>query len=290
MKAGFIMAKFITKESRPGPGISKDAPEKRRFFLFFEVLGAKFGKLIQLNFIYILTLIPLLFGLYFSVSINTANIGSEPLFRITPDYISIIVLIASVFLTGPATAGFVYVLRNMQRREHAWVWSDFWAQYKRNFKQGSAMAAIDLIGYTLLYVAFSFYMFIMPQDMPQIGNMMPYLASGVVGLIAIVFTWAHFYIYTMMVTFELKLSKILKNSFIFTLGKVPLNIFITLIIGALLWGYLYILLYIPFLAALIFGTILVSLIGLIIVFSTYSVIDKIMLKRATEEKKRVLKY
>ncbi|MBR5507204.1 MAG: DUF624 domain-containing protein [Clostridia bacterium] len=284
------MAKFITKESRPGPGISKDAPEKRRFFLFFEVLGAKFGKLIQLNFIYILTLIPLLFGLYFSVSINTANIGSEPLFRITPDYISIIVLIASVFLTGPATAGFVYVLRNMQRREHAWVWSDFWAQYKRNFKQGSAMAAIDLIGYTLLYVAFSFYMFIMPQDMPQIGNMMPYLASGVVGLIAIVFTWAHFYIYTMMVTFELKLSKILKNSFIFTLGKVPLNIFITLIIGALLWGYLYILLYIPFLAALIFGTILVSLIGLIIVFSTYSVIDKIMLKRATEEKKRVLKY
>ena len=284
------MAKFITKESRPGPGISKDAPEKRRFFLFFEVLGAKFGKLIQLNFIYILTLIPLLFGLYFSVSINTANIGSEPLFRITPDYISIIVLIASVFLTGPATAGFVYVLRNMQRREHAWVWSDFWAQYKRNFKQGSAMAAIDLIGYTLLYVAFSFYMFIMPQDMPQIGNMMPYLASGVVGLIAIVFTWAHFYIYTMMVTFELKLSKILKNSFIFALGKVPLNIFITLIIGALLWGYLYILLYIPFVAALIFGTILVSLIGLIIVFSTYSVIDKIMLKRATEEKKRVLKY
>lgn len=284
------MAKFITKESKPGPGISKDAPEKRRFFLFFEVLGAKFGKLIQLNFIYILTLIPLLFGLYFSVSINTANIGSEPLFRITPDYISIIVLIASVFLTGPATAGFVYVLRNMQRREHAWVWSDFWAQYKRNFKQGSAMAAIDLIGYTLLYVAFSFYMFIMPQDMPQIGNMMPYLASGVVGLIAIVFTWAHFYIYTMMVTFELKLSKILKNSFIFALGKVPLNIFITLIIGALLWGYLYILLYIPFLAALIFGTILVSLIGLIIVFSTYSVIDKIMLKRATEEKKRVLKY
>lgn len=284
------MAKFITKESRPGPGISKDAPEKRRFFLFFEVLGAKFGKLIQLNFIYILTLIPLLFGLYFSVSINTANIGSEPLFRITPDYISIIVLIASVFLTGPATAGFVYVLRNMQRREHAWVWSDFWAQYKRNFKQGSAMAAIDLVGYTLLYVAFSFYMFIMPQDMPQIGNMMPYLASGVVGLIAIVFTWAHFYIYTMMVTFELKLSKILKNSFIFALGKVPLNIFITLIIGALLWGYLYILLYIPFLAALIFGTILVSLIGLIIVFSTYSVIDKIMLKRATEEKKRVLKY
>ncbi|MBQ7075198.1 MAG: YesL family protein [Clostridia bacterium] len=285
-----MMAKFITKESRPGPGISKDAPEKRRFFLFFEVIGTKFTKLIQLNFIYILTLIPLLFGLYFSVNINTANFGKEPLFQINPDYISIIVLVASVFVTGPATAGFVYVLRNMQRREHAWVWSDFWTQYKRNFKQGTAMAAIDLICYTLLYVAFNFYMFIMPQDMPQMGNMMPYLASGVVALITIVFTWAHFYIYTMMVTFELKLSKILKNSFIFALGKVPLNIFITIVIGAILWGCLYVLLYIPFLAALIFGTVLVSLIGLIIVFSTYSVIDKIMLKRANEEKKRVLKY
>ncbi len=285
-----MMAKFITKESRPGPGISKDAPEKRRFFLFFEVLGAKFGKLIQLNFTYILTLIPLLFGFYFSVNINTANFGKEPIFQINPDYISIIVLVASIFVTGPATAGFVYVLRNMQRREHAWVWSDFWTQYKKNFKQGTAMAAIDLICYTLLYVAFNFYMFIMPVDFPQAGTLMPNLASGVVALITVVFTWAHFYIYTMMVTFELKLSKILKNSFIFALGKVPLNIFITLVIGAILWGCLYILMYSTLAVALIFGVILVSLLGFIIVFSTYPTIDKLMLKRVNEEKKRVLKY
>ena len=284
------MARFITKESRPGPGISKNEPEKRRFFLFFEILGAKIGKLIGLNFIYLLTLIPLLFGLYFSISLNTGNIGKEPLFLINPDFISIGVLVVSIFVTGPATAGFVYVLRNLQRREHAWVWSDFWTQYKRNFKQGTAMAAIDLIGYTLLYVAFNFYMFIMPQDMPQMGNMMPYLASGVVALITVIFTWAHFYIYTIMVTFELKLSKILKNSFIFALGKMPLNIFITLVIGAIVWACLYLLMFSTLAAALVLGIILVALIGFIVVFSTYPTIDKLMLKRVVEEKKRVLKY
>ena len=284
------MAKFITKESKPGPGILKDAPEKRRFFLFFEILFAKFGKLIQLNFIYLITLIPLLFGLYFSLDINTANLGNEPLFVINPDYISIGVLIASVFVTGPATAGFAFVLRNLQRREHAWVWSDFWNQYRKNFLQGSLMAAIDLVCYTFLYVAFNFYMFVMPMDFPEIGTTMPYLAAGIVGLITIIFTWAHFYIYTMMVTFELKLTKMLKNSFIFAIGKLPLNILITFIVGSVLVGCLYVLMYSTLAAALILAVFLVALLGFIIVFSTYPTIDKLMLKRVTEEKKRVLKY
>jgi len=36
--------------------------------------------------------------------------------------------------------------------------------------------------------------------------------------------------------------------------------------------------------------ILFSLIGLIVVFSTYPTIDKLMLKRVSENKERVLKY
>lgn len=284
------MAKIITKETRPGPGVSKNEPEKRRFFLFFEILGAKFGKLVQLNLTYLASLIPLLLGLYFSLTLNTQNLGNEPLFLINPDFISIGILIISVFVTGPATAGFVYVLRNMQRREHAWVWSDFWNQYKKNFLQGSAMAAIDLVVYVLLYVAFNFYVFVAPIDMPQMGTTMPYFAAGIVGLITIIYTWAHFYIYTIMVTFELKLSKILKNSVIFAIGKLPTNILITLVVGAILYGCLYIFAYTTAVAALILAVILLSLIGFIIVFSTYPTIDKLMLKRVEEEKKRVLKY
>ena len=282
------MAKIITKETKPGPGVSKNEPEKRRFFLFFELLGAKAGKLIQLNFIYTIALIPLLIGLYFSVSLNrdiqsAADIMKMPLFTINPDYISLIILAVSVFITGPATAGFVFVLRNMQRREHAWVWSDFRSQFAKNFWQGVAMAAIDIVVYTFLYVAFNFYMFIMPADMPEAGTMMPKLAAGVIGAITIVFTWAHYYVYTMMVTFKLKLNKILKNSFIFALGKLPQNILITVVLGAILVGCLYLFVFSPMALALIVACILFSLMGFVVVFVTYPTIDSNMLQRAKSQ-------
>ena len=34
---------------KEGPGVSKDAPEKKRFFLFFELYFRKFWKMIELN-------------------------------------------------------------------------------------------------------------------------------------------------------------------------------------------------------------------------------------------------
>ena len=47
---------FSNKE---GPGIYKDRPQKKRFFLFWEILGRKIGKLIQLNLLFSLFAIPL---------------------------------------------------------------------------------------------------------------------------------------------------------------------------------------------------------------------------------------
>ena len=289
------MARFITKESKPGKGVSKNEPEKRRFFVFFEILFAKIGKLMQLNLIYTLALTPLIMGLYFSFDFNRdiqsfADLGKMQAFSFHPDYISLIILAVSLFITGPATAGFVYVLRNIQRREHAWVLSDFWAQFKKNYVHGLIMSVIDMAGYIALYVAFGFYMFVMPVDMPQMGSLMPNLAAGVIVAISVIFTWAHYYIYTMMVTFELKFSKLFKNAVIFATGKLPLNLLITAILAAIAIGALYLFVFSPTLLAVIAGLIGLSLVGLIVVFSTYPTIDTLMLKRVKEETGRVLKY
>ncbi len=289
------MAKIITKDTKPGKGISKNEPEKRRFFLFFELLFAKIGKLMQLNLIYTLAITPLITGLIFSFDFNRdikslADFAKMQAFSFVPDYISLAILLVSVFITGPATAGFVFVLRNLQRREHAWIFSDFWAQFKKNYWQGVAVGAIDLIAYIALYIAFGFYMFVMPTEMPEFGTFMPNVAGGIIILIALVFTWAHYYIYTMMVTFELKLKDLFKNAVIFALGKMPLNIFITVIIVMLSVGILYIYALSPAILAIVMGVIGLSLIGFIIVFSSYPTIDKLMLKRVSEKKERVLKY
>ncbi len=49
---------------KPGKGVDKDAPEKNALFRFFEIYGRKFWRFIQVNFIYLLVLLPLLLAIY----------------------------------------------------------------------------------------------------------------------------------------------------------------------------------------------------------------------------------
>ena len=287
------MAKIITKDTKPGKGIEKDAPEKRRFFLFFEIFFDKFFKLIQLNFIYFVCLLPLFLGLYFSMStdITYSTLKSAfdmPPFYFRPDFPNLpgtLLLLASIFLTGPATAGFTYVIRNMQRREHTWIMSDFFSQFKKNFKQGVIMSVIDLLCYLVLYVALMFYLYIMPVDAPEAGTVMPFLGAMFVGALLLVFTWAHYYIYTMMVTFELEFSKLFKNSLLFAIGKLPLNILITVLVLVVVVIEHLIYSSISVIAGIFMPIITLSLIGFIIIFSTYPTIDKMMIQKVS---KRVL--
>ena len=130
------MAKIITKETKPGKGIEKDAPEKRRFFLFFELFFGKFFKLVTVNVIYFITLLPLIIGLSYTVIFNPLIEAPADLLKYNPIFIvpsltGGILLLVALFITGPATAGFTYVIRNMQRREHTWVFSDFFRIFSR---------------------------------------------------------------------------------------------------------------------------------------------------------------
>ena len=49
---------------KPGKGIEKDAPEKNAFFRFFEIYGRKFWRFIEVNFIYLVILLPILLTVY----------------------------------------------------------------------------------------------------------------------------------------------------------------------------------------------------------------------------------
>lgn len=52
---------------KPGKGVEKDAPEKNAFFRFFELYGRKFWRFIQVNFIYLIILLPMLMTVYAEV-------------------------------------------------------------------------------------------------------------------------------------------------------------------------------------------------------------------------------
>lgn len=268
---------------KEGPGVSKDAPEKHRFFLFFELFGRKFTRLIQLNLLFFVCLIPIIIGLYTSFgfnpnlftdgAVNMEVLKTQPLIQLSGDIVGLVIYILSLFITGPAIAGFTYVIRNFQRQEHAWVMSDFKDNFKSNFKQATILAFIDSVVYFLLYVAFVFYTYALPAHSSPLTNFAPMLTAVIV-VIAIVYTWMHYYIYVMMVTFDLRLKDIMRNALIFALGKLPLNVMITLICGAIV------------IASVIFNTVIgiilsaiitLSLIGYIIVFSVYPTIENYLI-------------
>lgn len=106
--------------SKPGKGVKRDAPQKKRFFQFFELFFRKFGKLVQLNLLYLLFCLP-------------------------------------IITIGPATAAMTKIARYYVEEKPVFLFSDFWNAFKENFVQGLITGIIDAALIYLLIQAFFFY-------------------------------------------------------------------------------------------------------------------------------------
>lgn len=254
------MGLFTPNYSKPGPGIEKDAPEKNRFFLFFELFFTKISNLITINFVYMLTMLPLILGVALSVDFK-----SSP-FKFTGDIVGMALIIVSVFTSFPMTAGFTFVLRNMQRREHAWIVRDMFKHAKLNYKKAAVNGAVQIVAYFLFYTAFITYRF-------SFKGYMGLSLSMLILVITLIFIWMQYYVNIMIVTFDLTLRQIYKNALLFAIAKLPMNLLVTIICTALLIGMsIY-----PVIGALLAMIISFSLLGFITVFCVYPAIDKTMI-------------
>ena len=166
----------------------------------------------------------------------------------------------------------------MQRQEHTWIFSDFKDQFKKNYKQGLCMSIIDVIIPFILYIAFCFYKFSLPVTMPEMANLGTVLQYVIISL-SIVFIIMHYYIYTMIVTFDLKFKDIIKNSIIFTFAKLPLNIFISLIIAGVIALSLWFLL----VGLILSSMFTLSFLGFFIIYCIYPTIEKSMINPQEQE-------
>lgn len=221
---------------KPGPGVEKDAPQKHRFFLFWEVYFRKFWKLCQMNMLYFLFCIP-------------------------------------IVTIGPATAGFTYVMRNFAREEHAFLWSDFFEQFKKNFKQSFIVSLIDIPLIVLVYVNYQFY-----TQMWSKGLLFQ-IAFGLFVAAALVYIFSKFYVYQLIVTFDMKLRHIYKDCFIFAIVGLWRNILLLLVIAAiwfLIWLFPIAIILVPFLP--------LSFCGFLINFTTGPLIKKYMIDLPSQAK------
>ena len=108
------------KYDTPGPVISKDENKKKMFFVFLEIWGRNFFKLIPVNLVY--------------------------------------TLLSALFVTGGlASAGLTNVARNLARDKHSFGLSDFFSTIRKNWKQALPAGIINNVITVLLVFAIYFY-------------------------------------------------------------------------------------------------------------------------------------
>lgn len=196
---------------------AKDLP-KTRLEQFFDVIKLRFSLLITGNLIYALFAVPLIiFGMFLLFGINFAE-ANELDFGVTfADHLNLFMLVAIPLyaLMGPATAGLYYCIRNWIWNERATIREHFWKEFKRSFWKALFINFFD----ALLMYAFVFWMKILLANAE--ANPIFKIIAIVAVVVVILYYMSSIYHYPQLVTYNLTLKQIFKNSFIYLVVQFP---------------------------------------------------------------------
>ncbi len=267
--------------NKPGPGVSKDAPRKKGIFLYFELLGRKFSKLICLNMLYFLFSIPMMllyFGMFLFITPSALNIAFGELNMSQTDSIMFYLLL-SLFMTlictitlgtGPASSSMAYAMREYSKEEHVWLWHNFIGKMKENFKKEIGVFVIDLLFIFFVTIAAAFYF----HQFLSTGSLIWFILSFAIAFLSLVFMLMHFFIHQLIVTFENKLGEVFKNAFLLTLSTLlPCVLLTVFIIGLNFYLFNFIT---PVFVILLAFFILISFFRFPVEFYVHSVIKKLI--------------
>lgn len=292
--------------NRDGKGIDVAEDKTPTLKRFFKLLWRNLGKILSLNILMVLIMIPVAIAVYkfltgptqptqndilFAPLYGVAQFESSPAFLLSwvtksgllhwaayhsSAYIWMAVMLFIVWvLWGWVNVGSTYVLRGIVRGDAVFVGSDFFYGIKRNFWSGLGLGALDFFIMGLL--AFDWIFFYNQLGYSFLFNVLYVILM----LIIVLYFFMRFYIYPMFITFKLSLRKLLKNALIFTALGVKRNIMALLGIAVLtvLNGALVVLL-IP--RGIVFPLILpfvhyLAFTSFMIVYASYPVLQKYMI-------------
>lgn len=250
---------MFSRYEKVGKGISKNPDDKLPAFQFFEIYFSHLSKLILLNFMYIVAMLPFALIMLVEYYFN----GEGGAYYIA--FYTVFILLGAV--VGPATCGFTKVCRNISCRRPTFLWHDFWKAFKSNFKQGAIVGMIDMAFVAAVSTAFPLY-----YNM-SLENSIFYIPFLICLICSIMFLMMHFYIYLLVVSTNLSVWKILKNSFFLIAIEIKTSL-INLIVTALF--AIFILVFFPFTSFLF--VVVPSFLGLMYSFNCFPHIRKYVIQ------------
>lgn len=237
------MNSYYYGKSGKGDYTPDDLP-KNRWQLFMEMLRTRMSGLCRMNLMYFVAWLPAMIAISlwvvsFGVALNNSfpvdeagNIieevaanGVQSFWQTLNDmnFMTLLILIPCIAITGPFTAGLSYVTRNWARDEHAFPWADYKDAIKANWKQGLLVSTITGCVPFLVYICWRFY-----GDM-AVGNAVWVIPQMLILMLGILWALAVTYMYPMMVTYQMNFRTIIRNSFILAVGRLPGSVGIRLL-------------------------------------------------------------
>lgn len=291
--------------TKDGKGVRKEPDAPRNFKYFFKLYTRYFGRLTTVNMYLIFGNFPIFFALFALTGyLNVEGISpASPLFAplhgsqlisgvispvsaalygvhgvqsqisipTTATYVMLALSALAVFTFGLVSVGTTYILRNLVKGEPVFMWQDFWYAIKRNVRQGLIFGIID-VGFLFLLVWDIYFFYYNLGSFIQ--NMMFYISI----VLLITYFIMRFYIYLMMVTFDLSIYKLVKNAFIFSVIGFKRNIMAVIGILFLVFiNYSLLLIFVP-LGVIFPFVILFGHSMFISAYAAYPKIDDIMIK------------
>lgn len=292
---------------RDGKGVYEVESRKPTLKFFFVLLWRKLSQLFQLNLLMLVKIIPLLViaGIYLlgtktpmvtdSIYIPLSGIGKilpsasliteldlasvQMQLPVLSPWMNVLIIVMVLFLAltwGWQSVGATYVLRGLFRGDAVFVFSDFFHAIKKNFKQAFFMGLLDFIISAVLIIDFIFFYY---RTGASFGMDMMYFMIFLMGIIYIVM---RFYLYHLLITFELSNFKILKNALIFSILGIKRNIMALLGFVLLLALHIFLIILllpigvsIPLVLPFVY---ILALFGFISTYAAYPIIDRYMIQ------------
>ena len=246
--------------NKTGKGVDKNAPQKSRIVLFFEILLRHFWKIMEVNLLYSVFILPAFLAVFsfFVVSDITMKFVISGLCT---------VVFFAVFV--PATTAVFKVMKNYSTERHVFIIREFKRGFTESFGKSLAAGIINIIVYISVYAAVTVY----PKMAEAVGSDFIYVLMVLSISLGLAVTLISFYVYIMIAVTDIPLKDIIKNAVVLTVYEIKKNL-LTLLFVLLIAGLFGLMALVNLYTMAIYPFVPAAVIMFIISFNCYPVVKK----------------
>ncbi|HPQ47098.1 MAG TPA: DUF624 domain-containing protein [Clostridia bacterium] len=183
-----------------------------------------------------------------------------------------IMIAIPVVIFGPANAGATYIYRNMVKGQPVFIWSDLMKTMKRFLWKSLLITVIDVAMLFVIAMGLRFYSTWYEIAFPDLYSpMVETISVMIILLFTLLFIMMHFYIYQLLIEYNLKIHQLYRYSFVFSLIRLIPNLFVLIACIAMVIG--------PYTIHIMVGNgllifVTIALCGIVINYYTWPALEK----------------